>query len=41
MPIPATFVVDHDGTVTYACPNPDYTDRPEPLAILALLEARS
>ena len=41
LPIPATFVVERDGTISYASANADYTDRPEPLEILALLEARS
>jgi peroxiredoxin len=38
LPIPATFIVDRDGAVTYAYANPDYTERPEPLDILARLE---
>ena len=37
LPIPATFVVAHDGTLLYASANPDYTDRPEPSDILSLL----
>lgn len=37
--IPATFVVESDGSVTYSSANPDYTDRPEPLEILAVLES--
>ena len=40
LPIPATFVVNRDGTIIYAAANPDYTERPEPLEILAMLEAR-
>jgi peroxiredoxin len=34
LPIPATFVIDHDGRIVYASNNPDYTDRPEPTEIL-------
>jgi len=34
LPIPATFVLDHDGTVLYASPNEDYTERPEPAEIV-------
>jgi peroxiredoxin len=36
LPIPATYVVDRDTTVRYASADPDYTDRPEPSAILEL-----
>jgi len=38
LPIPATFVVNQDGTISSADANPDYTARPEPLEILARLE---
>ena len=38
LPIPATYILDRDRTVLYANANPDYTDRPEPLDILATLE---
>ncbi len=34
LPIPATFIVDHDGTVLYVSANEDYTERPEPWEIL-------
>ena len=37
LPIPATFIVDRDGAVTYAYANPDYTERPEPLGVLSML----
>ncbi len=37
LPIPATFILDRDGTVMYASPNPDYMERPEPEEILATL----
>ena len=30
LPIPATYILDRDGTVLFASANPDYTDRPEP-----------
>ncbi len=35
LPIPATFILDRDGTVLYASANEDYTERPEPWEILA------
>jgi peroxiredoxin len=38
LPIPATFVIERDGTVLCAVASPDYTNRPEPLEILATLE---
>ena len=31
LPIPATFIVERDGTIAYASASPDYTERPEPL----------
>jgi peroxiredoxin len=37
LPIPATYILDHDGSVLYASANPDYTERPEPTEILDLL----
>jgi peroxiredoxin len=37
LPIPATYIIDHDGTVLYASANEDYTDRPEPKDILDVL----
>jgi peroxiredoxin len=30
LPIPATYILDRDGTVLYASANEDYTQRPEP-----------
>jgi len=39
LPIPATYILDRDRTVVYAYANPDYTDRPEPAAILEQLIA--
>jgi len=34
LPIPATFIVDRDGTVLCAWANEDYTERPEPQDVL-------
>jgi peroxiredoxin len=39
LPIPATFIVERDGTVLYASANEDYTERPEPREILRVLSA--
>ncbi len=39
LPIPATFIVERDGTVLYASANEDYTERPEPREILRVLNA--
>jgi peroxiredoxin len=39
LPIPATYIVDRDGTVLYASANEDYTERPEPEDILLALKA--
>ena len=38
LPIPATFIVNRDGTIRYSSANPDYSERPEPLEILSCLE---
>lgn len=38
LPIPATYIVDRDGTVIYASANEDYTERPEPTEILRVLD---
>ena len=38
LPIPATYVVDPSGTITFASVNEDFTERPEPLEILSFLE---
>ena len=38
LPIPATFVVDPDGTILFASANEVYADRPEPLEILSVVE---
>lgn len=41
LPIPATFVVDREGSVVYSSANEDYTDRPEPAEILQALTSFS
>jgi peroxiredoxin len=40
LPIPATFIIDHDGTILYASSDEDYTRRPEPQEILRQLSTR-
>jgi peroxiredoxin len=37
LPIPATFVIDRDGTILFASADEDYMDRPEPLEILTAI----
>jgi peroxiredoxin len=37
LPIPATFILDRDGTVLYASADEDYTERPEPADLLLQL----
>ena len=37
LPVPATFVVGQDGKISYAFASEDYTQRPEPMDILAAL----
>jgi len=37
LPIPATYIIDRDGTVLYASANEDYTERPEPADIVQML----
>ncbi len=39
LPIPATFILERDGTVLYAAATEDYTERPEPADILRALNA--
>ena len=36
--IPATYVIERDGMILFSSANEDYTDRPEPLEILSVLE---
>jgi len=38
LPIPATYVIDRNGSILFASANEDYTERPEPLEILAAIE---
>ena len=40
LPIPATYILDRDGTVLYASANEDYTERPEPAEIVERLPER-
>jgi len=37
LPIPATYILDRDGSVRYASANPDYMERPEPEEVVANL----
>jgi peroxiredoxin len=39
LPIPATCIIDRDGTMLYASANEDYTVRPEPAEIVRFLTA--
>ncbi len=39
LPIPATYILDRDGTVLYASANEDYTQRPEPSEIVSACRA--
>ena len=41
LPIPATFIIDRDGTVLYSSANEDYTERPEPAVIIGVLPEHS
>jgi peroxiredoxin len=36
--IPATYIIDRDGTILFAAANEDYSERPEPLEILNVLQ---
>ncbi|TDU32525.1 peroxiredoxin [Panacagrimonas perspica] len=38
LPMPARYVIAQDGTIVYAEVNPDYTRRPEPEALLGVLD---
>ena len=40
LPIPATFIVNRDGSILYASADEDYTQRPEPIEILQQLSMR-
>lgn len=37
LPIPATYILDREGTVLYASANEDYTERPEPADLVCAL----
>ena len=37
LPIPATYILERDGTVLYACADEEYTERPEPQDIVHFL----
>jgi len=39
LPIPATYIIDRDGTVLFAFANEDYMERPEPGDIVRFLSA--
>jgi peroxiredoxin len=41
LPIPATYIVDRDGTVLYASADEDYMERPEPKDILLALALKT
>jgi peroxiredoxin len=41
LPIPATYILDNDGTVISASANEEYNDRPEPTDILKFLRLSS
>jgi peroxiredoxin len=38
LPIPATYIINRDGIVLYASADEDYTERPEPVAILEFVK---
>ncbi len=40
LPIPATYILDRNGTILYASANEDYTERPEPSDIVKFLQER-
>lgn len=39
LPVPATYILDRDGTICFASFDPDYAERPEPSDILETLRA--
>jgi peroxiredoxin len=41
LPIPATYIIDCDGSVLFASANEDYTERAEPADIVRFLASRS
>jgi peroxiredoxin len=38
LPVPATYILERDGTVLYASANEDYAERPEPEDIVRFLQ---
>jgi peroxiredoxin len=38
LPIPATYIIDRNGTVLYASANEDYNDRSEPVDVVRFLQ---
>jgi peroxiredoxin len=40
LPVPATYIVNRDSTILYASADPDYSNRPEPAEIVAILERK-
>jgi len=40
LPIPATYILDHDGTVLYTAADEDYTERHEPADIVVALRSQ-
>lgn len=41
LPIPATYILEPDGTILFAAADEDYTHRPEPLEVLSALESHT
>jgi peroxiredoxin len=41
LPVPATYIIDRDGTIIYACANVDYRDRGDPRDVLAVLNKKA
>ena len=41
LPIPATYILDRDGTALHASANEDYNERPEPAGIVKFLQERA
>jgi peroxiredoxin len=41
LPISATYAIERGGTIIYACTDPDYRDRADPLEILAFLKEKA
>jgi peroxiredoxin len=40
LPVPATYIVDRDSTIIYACANVDYRDRADPHEVIAVLTSK-